>query len=179
MEQLQLSSLFPDLEPVLHDVFFFFVSHTSTDFERSHGSFSGANSSRVLFQFGGAVVPRLFRRFVFEQLCYLWTWLLLSRYRSHRAAAVLRPASEIGKPLFFCCIEAGLLERDVVEEGTHTADVAEKKTKLDNEIVEVVEVCTARQNLEDALAKVDVSRIAPSCDNFLEDSVTPTRRRAR
>ena len=100
-----------------------------------------------------------------------WTWLLLSRYRSHRAAALRRPAS--------CCIEAGLLERDVVEERTHTVDVAEKKTKLDKEIVEVVEVCTARQNLEDALAKVDVSRIVPSCDNFLEDSVTPTRRRVR
>ena len=89
------------------------------------------------------------------------------------------PQARLASRQFFCCIEAALLERDVVEEGTHRADVADKKTKLDNEIVEVVEVCTARQNLEDALAKVDVSRIVPSCDNVLEDSVTPTRRRAR
>ena len=46
----------------------------------------------------GVVVARLFRRFVFEQLRRLETWLLLSRYWSYRAAALRRPASEIGKP---------------------------------------------------------------------------------
>ena len=40
------------------------------------------------------------------------------------------PQARLASCQFFCCIEAALLERDVVEEGTHTDDVAEKKTKL-------------------------------------------------